>query len=248
MLDTDTNTNIDTRIEDKNQDNSLEELEAMYRAGIHFGYSRSSRHPKMKPFLYGLKNGVEIFDLEKTISCLKKAEEFLTDLGAKGKLILLVSTKPELKDVVEKAGRELGVPYVLERWLGGTLTNFNVIKKRVAYFKKLCEQQAAGDFSSLSKKESSRKDKELTRLERKLGGFLDLSELPSALVVVDPKKSKAVVVEAKKVGIPVVAILSSDCNPEDVEYPVPGNDASSSSVKYFLDKIVSAYKKGIKIT
>jgi len=244
MLDTNTNTN--TKLEKKKQDNLLQELEVMYRAGVHFGYSKSSRHPKIRTYLCGLKNGVEIFDLEKTIFCLKKAEDFLTELSAMGKGILIVSTKPEVKDIVEKAGRELGMPYVLERWLGGTLTNFSTIKKRVSYFKNLCEQKLSGGFSDLSKKEASRTDKQLAKLERRLGGFSTLSEIPSAMVVIDPKKSKAAVSEAKKVGVPVVAILNSDCNPEDIDYPIPGNDASFSSVQYFLDRIVNAYKKGQK--
>ncbi|MCF7835543.1 MAG: 30S ribosomal protein S2 [Candidatus Marinimicrobia bacterium] len=240
----DSNTSINTKLEDKNQDNLLEELEVMYRAGVHFGYSRSSRHPKMEPYLCGLKNGVEIFDLEKTVSCFKKAEDFISELGANGKKVLIVSTKPEIKDVVEKAGRELGMPYVLERWLGGTLTNFESIKKRVGYFKKLCDDKMNGAFSELSKKDASRADKQITKLERRLGGFSSLSEIPAALVVVDPKRSEAAVMEAKKMGVPVVGFLNSDCNPEDVDYPVPGNDASFSSVQYFLDRVVKAYKAG----
>lgn len=240
-------TNIDTKFDDKNQEELLKETEEMYRAGVHFGYSRSSRHPKMEPFFYGLRNDNQIFNLEVVHLCLKKAVEFLKELGSQDSKFLFVATKPEIKDVVEKAARELGMSYVVERWLGGTLTNFNVIKKRIAYFEELSKKKASGEFSHLSKKEASRLDKQFLKLEKRFAGIQSLKEKPAALVVVDPKKEEAAVAEAKKRGVPMVAIMNSDCDPSAVDYPVPGNDASLSSVTYLLGKLVDAYKEGVKL-
>lgn len=242
-----TDINIDTKLEEKNQEELLPEIEEMYRAGVHFGYSRSSCHSKMVPYLFGVKNNTEIFNLEKTHSCLNDAMEFLKQVAGRGGKLLLVATKPEAKDLIEKAGRELEMPYVIERWLGGTLTNFEEIKKRVSYLKDLRLKKTAGEFSRLIKKEAVLLDKKMMRMDMRLNGLENLMEKPAVLLVVDPKNEKAAVFEAKKIGVPVVAILNSDCNPAFIDYVVPGNDVAVRSIKYLLDKLIGAYKDGLNI-
>jgi small subunit ribosomal protein S2 len=231
--------------EKKKNEGFSKELEEMFMAGAHFGYSRQSRHPKIKSYLFGLRNNVEIFDLEKTRLCLEKAEKFLEGLAKEGKKILLVATKPGMRQLIEGAGRELSMPYVCERWLGGILTNFKIIKGRIDYFMSLRQKKTTGELNKYTKKEISRFVKELSRLERFLAGLESLTALPSALVVIDPKKEKTAFREAKQMSIPVIAILNSDSDPTGIAYPIPANDASPASVKYLLNQLVEAYKKGL---
>ncbi len=220
-------------------------LEEMFMAGVHFVYSRSSRHPKMKPYLFGLRNNVEIFDLEKTYACLEKAKIFLENLAKEGKKILIVATKPGMHQLVEEAGRELNMPYVSERWLGGTLTNFKMIKGRIDYFMGLRQKKSAGELNKYTKKEISRFNKEIARLERFLGGLETLTSMPAAVLIIDPKKEKTAFRESKQMSIPIVAVINSDSNPNGIVYPIPANDNSPASVKYLLNFLVKAYKDGL---
>jgi len=236
---------MDTKLETKNQ--GLKEEEKMYRAGVHFGYSRASRHPQMDPtYFHSFRNGVEIFNLEKVYLCLEKASSFLSELGSKKAIILIVSTKSESKETVEKVASEFSMPCVTERWIGGTLTNFNQIKKRINDFDDLYNKKKEGFFSDYSKKELSRLDKKLVKLEKQFGGLLFLKQLPAALLIVDPKEESAAVEEAKVLGIPIVAILNSDCNPSGIDYVIPANDASFSSIQFLLKKLAEGYKMGMK--
>jgi len=244
MLTADNNT--DNIIEGENQE-ALGQFEEMYKAGVHFGYSRSSRHPAMKNYLFGIRNNVEIFNLEKVYSCFLAAAAFLKELGIKRKKFLLVATKPEVKEIAEKIAGEIGVPYVTDRWLGGTLTNFKAVRTRVNYFEELCQKKESGELAKLIKKEAVKLEKKLQKLERRFIGVRDMKELPAAVLVVDSKEERAAVDEAKKIRIPVIAILNSDCNPGKIEYPVPANDAASSSVQYLLQKLAAAYKEGLEI-
>ena len=221
------------------------DLEEMFMAGIHFGYSRSSRHPKMKPYLFGLRNNVEIFDLEKTYVCLEKAKKFLEDLAKEGKKILIVATKPGMHQLAEEAGRELNMPYVSERWLGGTLTNFKMIKGRIDYFIGLRQKKSAGELNKYTKKEISKFNKEITRLERFLGGLEPLTNMPAAVLIIDPKKEKTAFRESKQMSIPIIAVVNSDSDPNGIAYPIPANDNSPTSVKYLLNFLVKAYKNGL---
>jgi small subunit ribosomal protein S2 len=221
------------------------ELEEMFMAGVHFGYSRQSRHPKMEPCIFGLRNNVEIFDLEKTYACLEKAKKFLESLAKEGKKILIVATKPGIHQLVEEAGRELNMPYVSERWLGGILTNFKIIKARIDYFTSLRQKKATGELNKYTKKEISLFTKELSRLERFLGGLEPLTSLPDAVLIIDPKKEKTAFCEAKQMLIPVIAVLNSDSDPTGIAYPIPANDSSPASVKYLIIQLVKAYKSGI---
>ncbi len=231
---------VKTIKEGEKKDNK--ELEEMFMAGAHFGYSRQSRHPKMKPYLFGLRNNIEIFDLEKTHQCLEKAKEFLKNLAKEEKKILLVSTKPGVRQMIEEAGKDLKMPYVSERWLGGTLTNFKAIKNRIDYFLNLKQKKESGELNKYSKKEINRFTKELLRMERFMVGLQLLANLPSCLVIIDPKKEKTALREARQMSIPVVAVLNSDSDPTDISYPIPANDSSLASVKYLLNQLIKAYK------
>lgn len=244
MIETDID--INNKFQDKNQEKLLEVVEEMYKAGVHLGYSRTTSHPKMKPFFYTVKNNVQIFNLEKVHLYLEEAKSFLSDLGARKELVLFVATKPESRSVVEKITAELELPSVTERWIGGTLTNFDVIKKRAGLLKSLVEQKEAGEFSLLSKKDAGRMEKLIAKLEKQLSGLKYLLKLPVAMVVVDSKEEKIAVAEADKIGIPVVALLNSDCNPEGIKYPIPANDASVSSIECILNKLADAYREGMK--
>ncbi|PJE73503.1 MAG: 30S ribosomal protein S2 [Candidatus Terrybacteria bacterium CG10_big_fil_rev_8_21_14_0_10_41_10] len=220
-------------------------LEEMYAKGMHLGYSPTSRHPQMSKYIFGTRSGLEIFDLEKTVDCLSVAKEFVKNLGKEKKTILFAGTKKEAMAFSEKAAVEIGMPYVRERWLGGTLTNFSEIKKRINHLIDLKKKMASGELDKYTKKEKSQTDKKIKKLDRYLGGMEGLERMPSAIIVVDPKHEKIGVDEAVCMGIPVVAIMSSDCDPRDINYPVPANDSSSTSIEYFISEIVKAYKEGL---
>ena len=224
------------------------ELEEMFKAGAHFGYSKQSRHPKMKPYLFGVRNNVEIFDLEKTYACLSEAENFLAALAKEEKKILIAGTKLGIRQLVEQMGKDLKLPYVSERWLGGTLTNFKAIKKRIEHFTDLRQKKATGELNKYTKKEISRFNQELSKLERFFAGLEPLAALPSAILIIDSKKEKTALCEAKQMSIPIIAILNSDSDPTSVAYPIPANSASLKSVKYLLDKLAKAYRRGSLLT
>lgn len=246
MLDSDLVNNNNNKNQDSNQEVSFSQIEEMYKAGVHFGYSRSSCHPKMQPYLFGLRNNVEIFNLEKVFSCLEKAGNFLKGTGVSGKKILLVATKPEVSEIAREKAEKFQLSYVTERWLGGILTNFKVIRGRIDQYENLKRRKEASEFLKLTKKEAARLEKKLISMETKFGGLVLLKELPAVLLVLDPKKESAAVAEAKKEKIPVVAILNSDCDPSLIDFPVPGNDASLASVQYLFDKLLVAYDEGRK--
>lgn len=230
----------------KNDDHDInKELEEMFRAGVHFSYSRSSRHPKMAQYLFGLHNNIDIFDLIKTRACLEKAKFFLENLAKENKKILIVGTKPGIRQLVEEMGRDLDMPYVSERWLGGTFTNFKAIKDRVNYFIGLRQKKNSGELDKYTKKEIGRFDKELSRMERFMAGLEPLQNLPASLLIIDPKKEKTAYKESRQMSIPMIAILNSDSDPTGIDYPIPANDASVSSVKYLLEFLAKAYKKGL---
>lgn len=217
-------------------------LDEMFKAGVHFGYSRSSRHPSMKPVIYGTKNRVEIINLEKTEEYLNKVKELLKGLSLGGKTVLFVGTKSEARDAIKNAADLLNMPYVIERWVGGIFTNFSEIKKRIARMKDLIDKKAKGELDVYTKKERLILQWEQERLEKLFGGLADMTEKPAIMFVVDPKKEKIAVAEARKMGVPVIALMNTDCEFKDADYPIPGNDASMTSIKYILDQLVSAYR------
>jgi small subunit ribosomal protein S2 len=218
----------------------------MYEAGVHFGCSKSNRHPKMKQFLFGSKNNKEIFDLEKVHQKLEEAKEGVKELAKNKKSILFVGTKKDISGLVKKYAKESNMPYVPERWLGGTLTNFKTIKKRGDFFEDIIKKQDVNDFGEITKKEKLLLEKKAERLRHYFEGLTNLNNLPGALVVVDTKEEYIAVEEANKMSIPVIGIINSDSNPENINYPIPGNDNSINSVGLLLEEIVEAYKEGLK--
>ena len=217
-------------------------LDEMFKAGVHFGYSRSSRHPSMKPVIYGTKNRTEIINLEKTNEYLERVKELLKGLSLGGKTILFVGTKTEARVAVRNAADMLNMPYVTERWVGGIFTNFTEIKKRIARMKDLIDKKAKGELDVYTKKERLILQWEQERLEKLFGGLADMTEKPAVIFVVDPKKEKIAVAEARKMGVPVIALMNTDCNLKDADYPIPGNDASVASIQFILNQLVSAYR------
>ena len=226
--------------------NTDEKIEKMFKAGIHFGYSRSSRYPKMKDFLFGLKNNVEIFDLEKTNEMLDRAKEFMFVLGKEKKQFILVGTKTETKGIMEKFAKEANMPYVIERWLGGTLTNFKAIRGRISHMKDLEQKKDKKELEKYTKKEQIEIERKIIRLKNYLGGLVDMENLPSAILVVDSKKEKNAVKEANDMKVPVVAVINTDCDPKTADYPIPANDNSKTSVEFLLNELIGAYKEGVK--
>lgn len=221
------------------------EIKEMYLTGLHLGYSQTSRDPKMEPYIYGVRNGVEIFDLEKTKQNIDSAGKFAKKLGQDKKIVLFVGTKKEAKDLAEQTAKELGMPYVKERWIGGTLTNFKQIKGRIDHLNDLKKKRDAGELNKYTKKEKLQIERQIKKMETYFGGLADnLKFLPSAILVVDSKHEKISVKEAHQMKIPVIALLNSDCNPSGIGYPVPGNDNSISSISYFLSGFAKAYKEG----
>jgi small subunit ribosomal protein S2 len=221
-------------------------IDAMFKAGAHFGFTRSRRHPTTSPYIFGVKNNVEIFDLEKTVSTLDKAKDFLKSLAKDSKPILIVGGKSEARASVRKAGQFLNMPFVDGRWIGGTLTNFPEIRRRVEKYEKLLSEREKGELAKYTKKERLMIDKEISNLESMFSGIVSLKDMPKAIVIVDPKREKNAVKEADDKGIPVIAISGSDCNLADVAYPVVGNDGSRTSIEFFMDELVKAYKEGLK--
>ncbi|MCK9345115.1 MAG: 30S ribosomal protein S2 [Candidatus Pacebacteria bacterium] len=226
----------------KTVDNQL--ITEMFAAGAHFGYTRSRRHPSVKPFIFGTKNGIEIMDLEKTSVELEKAKEFVKTLAKGGKQILFVGTKSESKKVVEDGAASIDMPFVVERWVGGVLTNFPEIKKRVALLEDLRAKKEKGELAMYTKKERSLIDKDIERLERNFAGVVSMKDVPAALFVIDPRKEAIAIKEAQFLNIPIIALASSDCNLKEVDFAIPGNDSAVSSVSFFVNQITKAFKDG----
>jgi small subunit ribosomal protein S2 len=224
--------------------NSQNMVEEMFQAGAHYGYSKSRRHPSVLPFIFTTKNGVDIINIEKTEILLENASNFISGLAASGKTILFIGTKPEARQQVVEIALSLNMPYVSERWVGGILTNFPEIKKRITKLLDLRSQKEKGDLDKYTKKEKLLIAKEMEDMTKNFQGLTSITKTPDAVFVIDPKKELIAVTEAKKMGLPVIAVLNTDCNLKDVDYPIVANDASVSSVTYFLNKIKEAYLKG----
>ena len=221
-------------------------IEEMFHAGAHFGYSKTRRHPSFKSVIFGAKKGVDILNLEKTGSHLMKALEFVTESAKTGKNFLLVGTKHEARKATEEAARTLAVPYVTKRWIGGTITNFSEIKKRVTRLTTLLEQKKEGKLDVYTKKERLLLDREIDRLEMFFRGIVNMERVPDILFVIDPRHEKTAINEAIQRSIPVIALANSDCNLADMAYPIPANDSSMASIIFFMNKFVKAYEEGVR--
>lgn len=220
-------------------------IERMFKAGAHFGFSKSRRHPSVAPYLFGMKQGFDIFDLEKTSTLLADATEYMRTMGAEGKRVLIVGTKEEIATLVRSEAKRAGVAFAVNRWVGGTITNFTQIKKRIEHLLTLRKDQESGELDrKYTKKERLMLSRDMERLESNFEGILEMEQTPQVLVVVDPRHEAIAVTEARQAGIPVVAIMSSDCDVRAVQKPVVLNDAHRQSVALALSELVDAYLDG----
>lgn len=218
--------------------------EEMFQSGVHYGYSKSRRHPSVKPYIFSTKNGVDIIDIEKTEKLLSDAMEFVSSLAASGKTILFVGTKPEARQQIIETALALNMPYVSERWVGGILTNYPEIKKRVNKLIDLRSQKEKGELDRYTKKEKLLIAKEMEDMTKNFQGLTGVTKTPDAIFVIDSKKEAIAVTEANKMNLPVISVLNTDCNLKEVKFPIVGNDASVSSITFFLSKIKEAYTNG----
>lgn len=213
------------------------DLDEMAQAGLQFGHKTSRCHPKMKPYLYGTRNSIHIINLDETKEKFVQALKFIQELISQNKTLLLVGTKIQIKGLVKEIAVECGLPYVSERWLGGTLTNFETILKRIEYFNDLARKKESGELQKYTKKEQAKFNKNLYNLERKFGGIKKMSQVPDVVLVLDIRKNDLAVKEAKMKKIKVIGVIDTNCDPTLVDYPIPANDDSASSIKYILEKV-----------
>ena len=221
-------------------------IESMFGAGAHFGLGRSRRNPTVVPYIFGTKNNTDIFDLEKTEVLLNKAKEFVSTLAKEGKTLLFVGGKKEASATIKNAAASLNLPYVDGRWIGGTISNFPQIRKRIERYEKLISDKEKGELAKYTKRERMLIDKEIASLEKMFFGVISLKKIPDALFIIDPRHEKIALKEAVDSNIPVVALASSDCNISAVKYPMIGNDASKLSIQFFVKEIAEAYQLGKK--
>lgn len=222
-------------------------VEAMFNVGAHYGFVRSRRHPTVKPFIFGVKNKVEIIDLEMTEPQLLAAIEFVKKIAAAGKQVIFLGSKSEARQAIKEAAERIAQPHVAGRWIGGTFTNFENIRRRVEKLLDLTSQKEKGELNKYTKKERVMIDREIERLNDLFGGITGMSHLPGALFVVDPKKERIAVEEAIAKKIPVIALAGADCDLNGLTYPIVANDAAIASVAFFTDKISEAYAEGKKL-
>ena len=232
------------KVENRNT-NASTSIEKMFEAGAHYGYGKSRRHPSVSSYIYATKNNSDIIDLEKTSVMLEEATEFVKNLGAQNKIILFVGTKPEARDIIKNEASNLNMPYVNIRWIGGTLSNFTEIKKRIIELEKYNKESVEGGLEKYTKKERVVMAKKMEKLSRYYGGLISLKKTPDALFVIDPKAEHIAATEARKSDVPVVALVNSDSNIKDINYPIVGNDSGILSIKFFTASIADAYKKGL---
>jgi small subunit ribosomal protein S2 len=219
-------------------------MKQLLEAGVHFGHQTKRWNPKMKPFIFGARNGIHIIDLQKTVEYFKTAYAFVKEIGKQGGVILMVGTKKQAQDVIAEEAKRVGLPYVNVRWLGGMLTNFKTVKNSIEKMKEIERLEEDGLLTKLPKKEQIKLQKKKEKLKSYLDGIRDMEDLPDALFIVDSKKEKIAVMEAKRLGIPVIAIVDTNCDPEDVDYIIPGNDDAIRAVKLIAGRIADAYEEG----
>ena len=221
-------------------------MKQLLDAGAHFGHQTRRWNPKMKRFIFTDRNGIYIIDLQQTLSYIDKAYEFVKETVAHGGTILFVGTKKQAQEAIDEQARRVGMPYVNQRWLGGMLTNFSTVHKRLQRLKELEAMEQTGGFEGRTKKEILMLTREKNKLERSLGGIRDMQKVPSAIWVVDTNKEHIAVGEARKLGIPVIAILDTNCDPDLVDYPIPGNDDAIRSAALLTKVIASAVAEGLQ--
>lgn len=232
-----------TKTKTKEQNPTEEELTEMLENGLHFGNKKSRWNPAMEPYIHGLRNGIHIIDLEKTYKKLQEALNYLAKMAREDKTVLFVGTAVEMKEIIKETAEELDQPYVIGRWIGGTLTNFDVIEERLEYFRDLEERKEKGELEKYPKIEQREFDRELERLEQKWGGVKEIDSLPDCLFVADYKGNELAVKEARDMDIPIVSVCDTDGDPASVDYPIPANTDAIKSVRYILEQIRAEMKK-----
>ncbi len=223
---------------------SVISMKQLLEAGVHFGHQTRRWNPKMKEYIFTERNGIYIIDLQKTVKKLDEAYYFIRDLAMEGGTVLFVGTKKQAQESIEQEAKRCEMFYVNQRWLGGMLTNFKTIQSRINKLRKIEKMEADGDFDLLPKKEVIQLKAEQEKLEKNLGGIKEMKKLPSAMFVVDPRKEHIAILEAKALGIPVVAIVDTNCDPDEADYPIPGNDDAIRAVKLIASKIADAVLEG----
>src|SRR5438552_3180919 len=219
-------------------------MKQLLEAGVHFGHQTRRWNPKMQPFIFMDRNGIHIIDLQQTVTRLNEAYKFVEQLAANGETILFVGTKKQAQEAVAEEAKRCGMYYVNQRWLGGMLTNFQTIQSRIRYLRDLEARKERGDFERLPKKEVQRLQDDMTRLERILGGIKDMRRLPSALFIVDTRKERTAVLEARRLEIPIIALADTNCDPDEMDYPIPANDDAIRAVRLLCAKIAEAAIEG----
>ena len=223
---------------------SVISMKQLLEAGVHFGHQTRRWNPKMKEYIFTERNGIYIIDLQKTVKKIDEAYYFIRDLAMEGGTVLFVGTKKQAQESIEQEAKRCEMFYVNQRWLGGMLTNFKTIQSRINKLRKIEKMEADGDFHLLPKKEVIQLKAEQEKLEKNLGGIKEMKKLPSAMFVVDPRKEHIAILEAKALGIPVVAIVDTNCDPDEADYPIPGNDDAIRAVKLIASKIADAVLEG----
>ena len=219
-------------------------IKQLLEAGAHFGHQTGRWHPRMKNYIFTKRNGIHIIDLEKTAVMLDRACEYVRELAAEGGTILFVGTKKQAQESTVEEAQRCGMPYIEQRWLGGMLTNFATIQARIDHLVRLEDQQSRGEFGRLTKKEILKIDEEIEKLNKQMGGIKEMTSLPNALFIVDPTKEGIALAEAKRMGIPVVAIADTNCNPEVIDYAIPANDDAIRAIKLICNKIADSVLEG----
>ncbi len=219
-------------------------IKELLEAGVHFGHQTKRWNPKMKKYLFGERNGIYIIDLQKTLKKFQEAETFLRSVAVRGDSVLFVGTKKQAVDAVQEEATRAGMFFVNRRWLGGTLTNFQTITRSISRLKQLEDMQATGKFEAFSKKEVLRLEREMEKLNNALMGIKGMENLPAAVFIIDPKKERIAVAEARRLGIPVVAVVDTNCDPDEIDFPIPGNDDAIRAVRLITSRLVDAIIEG----
>ena len=223
---------------------SVVAMKQLLEAGVHFGHQTRRWNPKMAEYIFQARNGIHIIDLQKSSKKLDEAYDFLKNQAEEGKTVLFVGTKKQAQECAKEAAEKCGMYYVNQRWLGGTLTNFKTIRNRIKRLTDIEKMQEDGTFEVLPQKEVILLKKEMEKLEKNLGGIKEMTEIPGVMFVVDPNKEKIAILEARKLGIPVIGLVDTNCNPEDVDYAIPGNDDAIRAVKLIMDVMANAVIEG----
>ena len=219
-------------------------MKLLLEAGVHFGHQVGRWNPKMKPYIFSQRNGIHIIDLEQTVTMLGEACDFIRQVVERGEKIIFVGSKKQAQEAIEQEARRCGMFYVNQRWLGGMLTNFSTIQSRIDHLVRLEDRKERGDLERLPKKEALKLGREIVHLNRLLGGVKEMTRIPGALFIVDPSKERNAVAEARRVSVPIVAIVDTNCDPDNIDYPIPGNDDAIRSVALFCTFIADAVLEG----